>query len=147
MQSAESKIIKGLAFYMLVFAFIIALVGTVLTYFHSNINSINSGVEANSEITKLNLYFLNITKAEDVLIKNYGLVNNEDLSSYYITFENKDGRANTFIKIENMIYFNKIKVCEDVEEFIIDVDNSTKEHISVSVKILGKKYEMQYVIN
>lgn len=147
MQSAESKIIKSLIIYIIVFMIIICIVGSVSTYFHSNISNINSNLDSNSEVTKLNLYLLKIVKQDGVFIKKYGLVNNDDLNSYYITFENKNGITNTFIKIDNILYFNKIKLCENVEKFVIDVDNQVKESVYVSVDILGKTYDLQYVIN
>ena len=46
-----------------------------------------------------------------------------------------------------MLYFNKIKLCENVEEFVINVDNSINQSISVSIKILGETYDLQYAIN
>ena len=61
--------------------------------------------------------------------------------------ENEDKTANTFIKSGNMLYFNKIKLCENVEEFVINVDNSINQSISVSIKILGETYDLQYAIN
>ena len=147
MQSAETKVIKNLFLYIVLFTIFIGIVGTVQTYFHKNINNISSSLDANSEITKLNLYFLKVTKTDRVVVKKYGLVDENDLSSYYITFENEDKTTNTFIKLGNMLYFNKIKLCENVEEFVINVDNSINQSISVSIKILGETYDLQYAIN
>lgn len=100
---------------------------------------------ANSDYTNLNLYFLKTTKTPGIKINSYGLVG-EDLQSYYITFENSDGTENTFIKINDIIYYNKIKLCEDVESFKVIVDKTGKESISVEVIIQGKTYTSQYVI-
>ena len=147
MQSAETKVIKNLFLYIVLFTIFIGIVGTVQTYFHKNINNISSSLDANSKITKLNLYFLKVTKTDGVVVKKYGLVDENDLSSYYITFENEDKTTNTFIKSGNMLYFNKIKLCENVEEFVINVDNSINQSISVSIKILGETYDLQYAIN
>lgn len=147
MQSAETKVIKNLFLYIVLFTIFIGIAGTVQTYFHKNINNISSSLDANSEITKLNLYFLKVTKTDGVVVKKYGLVDENDLSSYYITFENEDKTTNTFIKLGNMLYFNKIKLCENVEDFVINVDNSINQSISVSIKILGETYDLQYAIN
>lgn len=147
MQLAETKVIKNLFLYIVLFTIFIGIVGTVQTYFYKNINNISSSLDANSEITKLNLYFLKVTKTDGVVVKKYGLVDENDLSSYYITFENEDKTTNTFIKLGNMLYFNKIKLCENVEEFVINVDNSINQSISVSIKILGETYDLQYAIN
>ena len=147
MYKAESKIIKGISLYIFVFAIMIIVVASVLMYFYKNIRFINSELESNSEITMLNLYFLKTTKIDGTRVKYYGLVDKDELSSFYITFEDKYGGVNTFIKIEDIIYFNKIKLCENVEEFIIELDNTLKETVDVRVKILGKTYELKYVIN
>ena len=147
MQSTEKKVKKNLFLYIVLFTIFIGIVGTVQTYFHKNINNISSSLDANSEITKLNLYFLKVTKTDGVVVKKYDLVDENDLSSYYITFENEDKTTNTFIKLGNMLYFNKIKLCENVEEFVINVDNSINQSISVSIKILGETYDLQYAIN
>lgn len=147
MQKTESKVMKGISLYVFVFAIIIIVVASILMYFYKNINTINTDLESNSEITMLNLYFLKYIKKDETRIKDYGLVDKEDLSSFYITFENREGNLNTFIKVEDILYFNKIKLCENVEEFIIELDNTLKETIDVRIKILGKIYELQYVIN
>lgn len=147
MQSAETKVIKNLFLYIVLFTIFIGIVGTVQTYFYKNINNISSSLDANSELTKLNLYFLKVNKTDGVVVKKYGLVDENDLSSYYITFENEDKTTNTFIKLGDMLYFNKIKLCENVEEFVINVDNSINQSISVSIKILGETYDLQYAIN
>ncbi len=147
MQLAETKVIKNLFLYIVLFTIFIGIVGTVQTYFYKNINNISSSLDANSELTKLNLYFLKVNKTDGVVVKKYGLVDENDLSSYYITFENEDKTTNTFIKLGDMLYFNKIKLCENVEEFVINVDNSINQSISVSIKILGETYDLQYAIN
>jgi hypothetical protein len=122
------------------------LIGGIITYFYQNVKAESSEVLMDSEITRLNLYLLKITKTPGIKIKNYGLVESDDLSSYYITFENKDGSCNTFLKVDDIIYFNKIKLCENVEEFKVIVDKSSKESISVEVKIGDKVYNTQYAI-
>ena len=68
------------------------------------------------------------------------------MQSYYITFENSDGSHNTFIKLNDIIYYNKIKLCENVESFKVIVDKTGKESISVETVIQGKTYTSQYVI-
>ena len=50
------------------------------------------------------------------------------------------------LKLEDKIYFNKIKLCEDVDSFKVIVDRTGKESISVETVIAGKTYTAQYVI-
>lgn len=144
--NSNTKILRGLISFIIIFYVIICIVGLVLNYFYKNISNINKTVSVNSEYSNLNLYFLKITKANDVKIKSYGLVD-DDNYSYYITFENDDGTTNTFIKIGNIIYLNHIKICDNVESFKIIVDKTLKPSISVEAKILGNIYSSQYVIS
>lgn len=46
-----------------------------------------------------------------------------------------------------MVYMNKIKLCENVDSFVVMMEKSTKESISVEITIEEQKYELQYAIN
>ena len=146
MQQNGSRAMKNLIIYTSVFLFIIVVLGFILVYFYGNVHRLNTDMFVNSQYTKLNLYFLNATKSNGVKIKNYGLVD-DDSASYYITFENLDGTKNTFLKKGNMIYYNEIKLCEDVDLFKILIDKSSKESVSVEVSISDKKYDLRYTLN
>ena len=47
---------------------------------------VNDDVSVYSDYAILNLYLLRTIKSGDVTIQNYGLVDNDDTLSYYITF-------------------------------------------------------------
>lgn len=145
MYSSDTKIMKNLLKFIICFYIIICIIGVILSYFHKNLLNINTEVSVNSEYANLNLYFLKMTKNNNVKIRNYGLVD-DDTSSYFITFENADGTTNTFLKSGNIIYFNKIKLCENVESFKVIVDKSIKTSVSIEVMILGQVYNSQYVL-
>ena len=147
MQTYTNKIMAKLVIYVIVFTIFICLITRIMSYFNSNLQQISTTVESNTNYAILNLYLLKTVKTQNVSIKNYGLVDNDDTSSYYITFINADGTTSTFIKIGNIIYFNKIKICENVEEFKIIIDKSEKESFSIEVKILDKVYNSQYALN
>lgn len=144
--NSNTKILRALISFVILFYIIICIVGLILNYFYKNITDLNKTVSSNSEYSNLNLYFLKTVKENDVKIKNYGLVADDNLS-YYITFENDDGTTNTFIKVGNIIYFNNIKICNNVESFKIIVDKTLKTSISVEAIILGNVYSSQYVIS
>lgn len=144
--NSNTKILRALISFVILFYIIICIVGLILNYFYKNITDLNKTVSTNSEYSNLNLYFLKTVKENDVKIKNYGLVDDDNLS-YYITFENDDGTTNTFIKVGDIIYFNNIKICNNVESFKIIVDKTLKTSISVEAIILGNVYSSQYVIS
>lgn len=141
----ENRLILNLVKYIIIFTIVITIIGAVISFFYRGISDINSSVSIDSDYSKLNLYLLNITK-DSTTITKYGLVDNEDTSSYYVTFTDFNGNTNTFIKIEDKIYFNKIKLCDNVEEFKVIIDKSEKESISVEVILSGKKFNSQYVL-
>lgn len=140
-----NKLIIDLIKYIIVFSIVVCIIGGLFCFFYSNVNKMNKEISIDSEYRKLNLYLLNTTK-NSVTISKYGLVNIEDTLSYYITFVDANGEMNTFVKLEDKIYFNKIKLCDNVEEFKVIVDKSEKEKINVEVIIDGKKYDSQYVL-
>ncbi len=138
---------RDLLIYIVIFIIMICIVGSVNTYFYNNIKEIDSELFAGAEYTRVNLYFLKTVKYNGIKIKNYGLVEEDDSLSSYITFETSDGTTNTFIKVKDILYYNKIKLCENVEEFSVVVDKLGKETISIDLKISNKDYKLQYVIN
>lgn len=147
MQLRKSKIMLNLLIYVIVFSIIISIIGTIISYFYKNLNSVNTNLSVSSDYTMLNLYFLRTTKIKNIKIKEYGLVDEDDTSSYYITFFTEDGNNSTFIKLGNVIYFNKIKLCENVDEFKVFVSKSEKESVSLEIKIMDKMYSLNYVLN
>ena len=146
MQSKKYKVINNLIIYFFVFTIIVFFIFIITNFLYSNINNANSKLMSSVDFSTLNMYFLETIKNNNSVIKDYGLVNENDNSSYYITFEMQDGSTNTFKKIGDKIYFNEIKLCEVVESFKVIVDKSEKETILIGTKIRDKIYNMQYVL-
>lgn len=147
MQSSGNKIMINLVIYVFVFTLIVCIISGLMSYFYGNIQKINKETKANSDFSNLNLYFLKTVQTSNLSIKKYGLVDYDDTSSYYITFQRDDGGTTTFIKLGNNIYCNKIKLCEDAESFKIIVDKSERQSVYIEVKILDKVYNSQYALN
>lgn len=146
MQSKKYKAINNLIIYFFVFTIIVFYIFIITNFLYSNINNANSKLMSSVDFSTLNMYFLETIKNNNSVIKDYGLVNENDNSSYYITFEMQEGSTNTFKKIGDKIYFNEIKLCEVVESFKVIVDKSEKETILIETKIRDKIYNMQYVL-
>ena len=74
-------------------------------------------------------------------------VNFDDSSNMYtLTFSN--GNVYTFDKDNNLLYFNKICLCEDVQEFKVSTDYTTgKEVIKVKIDFTNKSYTTNYTMN
>lgn len=142
-----TRIMTRLTVYVIVFTIIVCAVGGIMSYFIINLQNTNSKATANSNYSMLNLYFLKTVQTENITIESYGLVDNNDTSSYYITFKKEDGSTATFIKLGDMIYYNKIKLCENVDVFKVIVDKSEAQSFSVEVHMLDNIYSSQYALD
>lgn len=143
MQTNSNKIMTNLVIYVIVFSLIVCAISGLMSYFYRNIQNINKETKANSDYSVLNLYLLKNIQTNNISLKSYGLVDYDDTSSYYITFQREDGTTTTFVKIGEIIYCDRIKLCEDVEEFKVIVDKSERQSFSIEVKILDKVYNSQ----
>lgn len=142
-----TKIMTSLTIYVIIFTIIVCLIGGVMSFFYGNLKDTSNETNANSSYSMLNLYFLKTIQSPNIIIESYGLVDNNDTKSYYITFRNDDGNTATFIKLGDMIYYNKIKLCENVETFKVIVDKSEKQSFSVEVEMFNKIYNSQYALD
>ena len=141
-----NKIMFKLLLYVLVFTIIVFIIGNIMNTYYTNIKKLNNEAKIASEVSKFDLYMLKNIKAQNTKIRKVGIVD-EDENSYYITFQKDDGSTNSFIKKGNIIYYNQIKLCENVDFFRVVVDRSEKESITVDLTINGKEHNLQYVIS
>lgn len=139
--------VKNMIIYILVLFIVCIILAFIVSYFMNIIKSYDDKLSSSNDYTMLNLYFLKIVNEKNVLIRDYGLVNSNDNTSYYISFLGNDGKENLFIKIDGNIYFNNIKICENVDEFKVIVDKSYKQVINVETKINETVYNMQYSLS
>ena len=130
--------------------------------------TVDNNVSTSSNYNKLNIYILNQTKSKGVDIVSYTdnpslyldengatLTENEltgSIDNYekikYITFKMQDGTKNTFVKLNDVIYFNKAKLCDNVEDFdVIVQNNGNKKVIKVKVQFSNKTYSTEYVLS
>jgi len=68
----------------------------------------------------------------------------DDSSNMYsLTFSN--GNVYTFDKDSHLLYFNKICLCEDVQELKVETDYTTgKEVVKVKIDFSNKSYTTSY---
>ena len=144
---ATTKIMTSLTTYVIIFTIIVCLIGGVMSFFYGNLKDTSNETNANSSYSMLNLYFLKTIQSPNISIESHGLVDNNDTKSYYITFRKDDGTTATFIKIGDIIYYNKIKLCENVDTFKVIVDKSETQSFSVEVEMFDKIYNSQYALD
>lgn len=142
-----TRIMTRLTVYVIVFTIMVCIVGGVMSYFFINLVKTNNTATANSSFSMLNLYFVKTVQNQKVAIESHGLVDNNDTSSYYITLKKEDGSKATFIKLGDIIYYNKIKLCENVDVFKVIVDKSETQSFSVEVHMDGNIFNSQYALD
>lgn len=139
MKSQKGVTMVTLVIYVSSFVLITGIVGAITTYFYNNMKLMDVNISSNAEYNKLNLYMANKTHKDGVQILKYG----ED----YITFLELDGSKNTFVRKGDILYYNTYKLCGNVEDFKVSVDDSTaKTVLSVLFKVSGTSYTTKYVI-
>lgn len=144
MKNQKGITMTSLVLYIMAFIIVIAVVGSITIFFNSNINDINTTVGVNSEYNKFNLYMLKYTKTGQVVIHP-----NEDLKETdYITFKNKEDKLNSFIFLKNSLYFNNIKLCDNVKEFKVkkEIQENEKVKISTYIDIEGTVFTTDYIM-
>ncbi len=136
----------SLVIYVASFLAVTSLVGVITTFFYNNLKVINTDMGSSAYYNKLNLYMVHETKKSGNRIYKYDTDNPQ--KSSYITFVDNTGNKNTFVKLGNIIYFNKIALCKNVDDFYIKIDNSNvKKTVNVYVEIDGTAYSTKYVVN
>lgn len=134
----------GLVIYIASFVIVIAIVASITTFFNSNVRNLNGSGSISAEYNKFNVYMLEYTKNGYDILRCSSDTSAEE---QFITFT-KDGKMVTFAKLGNGLYFNKIKLCEKVDEFKVEkikAENG-KDLVKTYLKIDGIVYTTDYVI-
>lgn len=137
----------SLMIYIASFLIIIGVMGTVINFFSDNTKEINLSVASSSEYNKFNLYMLEQTKSGFEISEGTRSVE----ENIYVTFLDNTGdeqKKNTFVKLGNMLYFNKIKLCENVDDFKVKVQTASngKTVLKTYLQINGTVYTTDYVV-
>lgn len=153
MKSQKGITVVSLVIYVVSFSIIVGIIGTITTYFYNNIEMIDLSASSSATYNKLNLYILKQIKSPGIILDAYTGNPNIEIDSNgvdYITFKLQDGTKNTFMRVGKIIYFNKIKLCEDIEKFEIGKPETNiedgKTSINITVQISNKQYKTKYVL-
>lgn len=124
MKSNKGVTTTSLIIYVIAMLIVIGIIATINSFFYSNIMNLEDSSSNISEITKFNMYFL-----QEVKNKENSIVQIEDNS---IVFSS----GNVFIFQDNSIYFNNVRICENIKnlQFGLEKENN-KEIISVLITI------------
>lgn len=133
----------SLVIYIISFVIIIGIVGVITTVFNQNMKEINMTSGTSSEYNKFNLYMLDQTQGGYFVAK----CSDETESEGYVTLSNGKS-SNTFVLLENILYFNQIKLCENVKEFKVkkEIAENGNDILKTYIDINGTVYSTDYVI-
>ncbi|MBO5478372.1 MAG: hypothetical protein J6A04_01430 [Clostridia bacterium] len=125
--------------YVIAMLIVIGIIATITSFFYSNVNNANENSNSISEITKFHMYFLEETTRSNNQIN--------EIKNTSISFTT----GNTFTFQDNSIYFNHIKICEDITNLqFMSEEKNGKTVISVLITI-GQNNEYtkttQYVLS
>lgn len=161
MKNEKGITILSLIIYVGVLFIVVMLVGRITGFFYKNADTIeNKNSEA--DFNKLNLYMLEETKKENNRINSLGIMQ-ENGGAYSFTkqegengfsaiqfYEEKDeeGTYNVIGKAGNGIYYNKIKICSDVDNFVItsELENGKNKLMMTITFSSGETYNAEYTM-
>lgn len=127
MKKEKGITLVSLVVYIIVMVIIIAAMTTIIANFYQNTEAVQGNVQEIVEFNKFNSYFL-----KEVKTKN-NKVDRVDLN--YILFSS----GNSFSISNNGIYYNNIKICDNVQniEFILeqDTEDTGEEYSIISVTL------------
>ncbi len=109
--------LTSLIIYIIGMTIIVGIVATLTSVLQNNINEFGQNSEDIAQILNFNMYFLEDVKKENNKIVK---INNE---LHQITFLT----GNTYTFSENSIYFNNVKICENIKnvKFELSQDSNT----------------------
>jgi len=143
MKKQNGITMMSLLIYIMAFVTIIGVLSSITVFFNNNTKDINMQTASNSEYNKFNLYMLEYTEND----YNVSKISEENTDIPFVTFSNGVS-SNTFVLLENILYFNQIKLCENVDEFKIkkDIAENGKDILKTYLKVNGTVYTTDYVL-
>lgn len=100
--------------YVIAMMIVIGIIANITSFFYTNVNGVEENSNHISEITKFHMYFLEETTKKDNAIYQ--------ITDHSISFIS----GNTFTFQDNSIYFNHVKICEEVAnvQFAKEIKNN-----------------------
>lgn len=126
----------SLMIYVIAMLIVIGIIATITSFFYTNIINLEDNA---SEITKFNMYFLQETKKENNEITKLAIDSNSSTPNTldYITFQS----GNTFTYRDNSIYYNSSKICENIKNLSVAVEEINERQVVQVLITLGENME------
>lgn len=125
----------SLIIYVLLMIFVVAAISNITASFYKNVNDFDTESESAVAYSKFNMFFLNDIKKDNIEIEDYK-------DNYIILALN--GEEIQYSIQNNALYRNKVKICENVNNASITVNDGNK--ITINLKIGDYQKVTTYVI-
>lgn len=143
MKNESGITITSLVIYVMTLTLVVGLLSFITIFFNKNVTNVISTIGESVEYSKFNLYILKYVK------NGYEIIDSQnDEEKCYIIFSNGEDTI-TFSLIQNILYFNKAKLCSNVDEFKWKekIAENGKNVLETLITINGKTYITEYVMH
>ena len=140
MRNQKGITLISLVTYVAVMIIVLIIMNLIITNFYKNTESVDARVQEVIEFNKFNTYFLKEIKLYGNKLDRI----NEENEDPYILFTT----GNSFSMYDNDIYYNNIKICDNVQRMTIkagkDGDGKDKTIINITIKFQNFSKTMNY---
>lgn len=149
MRSQKGITMMSLIIYVSSFLVVTGIVAGITAFFYGNSSLMTQELYSAADYNKLNLYFVKESEQKGNRIKEIAQSNEDnqdgEKDAYSVTFSNGD--RFTFDSDNNLLYYNSICLCEDIQSFKVKEDyTSGKEVVEVMVGFTNKSYTCKYTM-
>lgn len=139
MKSNSGLTITSIIVYIIAMMMVIGTIATISSFFYTNVSNLDENSNNLSEITKFHMYFL-----EETTNSKNSILEKTDNSISFAT-------GNTFAFQEHNIYFNYIKICENVSNLQFATSEINDKTVIEVLITIGENNEYtkttKYVLN
>ena len=129
MKSDKGVTIASLTIYVIAMLAVVGIIATITSFFYTNVTNLEDSSANVSEITKFNMYFL-----QEVKNNNNQII---ELKENSITF----ATGNVFTFQDNSIYLNNIRICENIKNFALSIEEANNKQIINVLITVGENIE------
>lgn len=129
MKKESGMTLISLIIYIIALLVVISVITMLTGYFYNNVNLESEITDNMSQFTQFTSYFSKDINTKNIKVLEVGKA--EDNSTSYIAFSNK----NTYTFSNNIIYFNEIAICNNIDKCIFSsVEENGTYKITVDFK-------------
>lgn len=130
MKKEKGITLISLVVYIMVMIIVVVIMSAITSNFYKNADAVKGNVEEVVKFNKFNNYFL-----KEIKLKNNAV---DTVSSNYILFTS----GNSFSLSNNVIYYNNMIVCEDVQnmEILLGLNGDGIDKTIINVNISFKNF-------